>query len=141
MLLQKSKLGISGISAQLFRSVTNVAGRCDAIKVFSLHPPSCGGEGGNHKLSRRRARRGSPSTRRLEQTSSVSAVKQAHAKDTDGGTGGLSSYPIVVFVLERTTLASSQGPSRGFRPTTCCSLRACAKINVHYETQRWESAS
>lgn len=113
-------MGIAGICAQLFPSVTNVAGSRYVIKVFSLQPPHVGAEaviiedlhqqGDWNKPAAsapakqaavcRRGRGGHKLRRRWPEFSAPALPPSPSPSPR---------YQIVVFVLERTAFASSLG--------------------------------
>lgn len=153
--VEKSKLGISGISAQLFRSMTNVAGCCYVIKVFSLDPPRARAEAviisrlddapieDLHQQGDWTKPRASPP---VKQAAVCRGERKEHKLRRRWPEFAVF-FPSLLFVSNCSLCFGENlvrflaGPSRDFRPTTSCSLKSWAKINVHCETQRWESAS
>lgn len=145
----KSKLGISGVPAQLFSSMTNVTGRRYVIKVFSLDPPHARAQAviisrlddaPIEDLHRNKPRASPP----VKQAAVCRGERREHKLRRRWPDSSVF-YPSL-FISNCSLCFGADlvrflaGPSRDFRPTTSCSLQSWAKINVHCETQRWESA-
>lgn len=113
----RSKLGISGTSAQLFPSMTNVAGCRYVIKVFSLQPPHVGAEAvikaclmeDLHQQGDWNKPGASAPVRQAAVCCSERREHKLRRRWPEFSVPTPSWHPIVVFVLERTMFASSQG--------------------------------